>query len=501
MKALILSIASFASLYAAAQPQTYAEVHREIQHRREAQRELDIIRDGNYKTTTKASNRTTISGDYNSYGWSLANSRYRKNQEAAQARQDARYYESNCIDGNCRSGRGEWRGSQGNRFIGYFSNGAPDLSKEATVVYGNKISVTGRFTPGRYVDWVPASKTRAKLANGSMAWASEKNGDVIFTNDNGVELTADGDEAAHYSGSTSNYCQGTCVETLVPGDNSYTYTGNTLNGLPHGKGVLKFNNGASYTGSFKEGRVDGFVKLSYGDGTDFEGWFKRGVKDGQGTMYYNDGSTITGYWKGETISGEGEEWTKWYMYKGTFNNELDFVKGVMAFKNGKQFNGLFKNGMPYYGDYFMKEDEVFTGYFHNNPDKVVPRVGVYFGKTSEYYGYFDANGKRSGYGYQVYLEDSSSFEGKFINDEPGGLGFYNMRKTGERVGGKMDYKDARIWGLATYKGDLYPGMFAKSGQIEYIKDASQKQACIDAYTEAANFVKEAKAQYQKDAAN
>lgn len=58
-----------------------------------------------------------------------------------------------------------------------------------------------------------------------------------------------------------------------------TYTGQTLNGLPHGQGKFLGTN-SNYTGEFRMGCWHGQGKATYSNGASYTGAFKEGDKHG-----------------------------------------------------------------------------------------------------------------------------------------------------------------------------------------------------------------------------
>jgi hypothetical protein len=50
-----------------------------------------------------------------------------------------------------------------------------------------------------------------------------------------------------------------------------TYHGEVLNGQPHGKGILKFNDGSVYEGTFENGTRTGYGKMIWPNGEVYEG--------------------------------------------------------------------------------------------------------------------------------------------------------------------------------------------------------------------------------------
>ena len=83
-------------------------------------------------------------------------------------------------------------------------------------------------------------------------------------------------------------CMTYCTETKqrIPGD---VYTGEWMNDLCHGKGVVQFAGGGSFDGEFKDGMGHGHGVLKMVDGETYDGEFKDGMKHGQGIIKYAKG--------------------------------------------------------------------------------------------------------------------------------------------------------------------------------------------------------------------
>jgi len=83
-------------------------------------------------------------------------------------------------------------------------------------------------------------------------------------------------------------------------DDSAVYDGDWVNGVPHGKGKLTYENGSVYEGEFAYGGMWGQGKQTYKDGRVYEGGFYYDTHDqpvGEGTMTYPDGRIVKGGWK------------------------------------------------------------------------------------------------------------------------------------------------------------------------------------------------------------
>lgn len=448
--------------------------------RQQAQKSRNELNNSYQGNLVKSTSRSTVSGDYNSYGWSEANSMRRKRQLEAEARQDAAYYNLHCKSGNCTSGSGVWMLTRGDLFHGYFTNGSPDLSRSAKIVYAEGATVDGYFRISARGDYVPVKKTSATFSNGSSGYAEEgEDGWVKFTNSAGNTVSGNGEEVAGYTGSSSKYCQGNCIETLVPQNKSYVYTGNTLNGIPHGKGEIKFANGASYAGDFKEGLPDGYGITKWPNGVVHEGQIRKGLIQGEGTMDYADGQIFEGQFsngnpvKGVLRFGRGN------VYEGALNNWSFEGEATLRFGTGQVFKGEFRNDKAYYGTITYKDGGTFTGYMHRGITKIIPYAGVHEDPAYTYYGYFDTLGKRSGYGYYAYPEGDVQ-KGKWKNGDLYEFGAYVFKNKQNMICGKVNYKGAQIWGLYNHEGKWYPAKMV-NGKIEYLTNDEAKEA-TDAFT-------------------
>jgi len=111
------------------------------------------------------------------------------------------------------------------------------------------------------------------------------------------------------------------------------YEGETLNGVPHGKGKLTFNDGGYYEGDFVNGLPHGKGKRVFkpkGIVTQYqsyEGNFANGKMNGKGTLYYTDGSYYVGAFSKDKPHGFGERYsTLGYKQRGKWEKG-EFVSG------------------------------------------------------------------------------------------------------------------------------------------------------------------------------
>ena len=124
-----------------------------------------------------------------------------------------------------------------------------------------------------------------------------------------------------------NYTWDTSTKWQKRGDRRWDlfYKGESLNRLPHGKGVLNFPDGEKYVGEFKKGQIYGHGKITWTDGAYYEGRFINGLKHGHG----------------EEVPSLGGK------YVGNFKNDLYDGLGTLTYRNGSVYVGEFKEGNPH----------------------------------------------------------------------------------------------------------------------------------------------------------
>lgn len=77
---------------------------------------------------------------------------------------------------------------------------------------------------------------------------------------------------------------------------NYTYTGDIVDNMPHGRGVFHYQNGDVYRGECYYGRLDGFGVYNYKNGGKYQGFFSNGKINGIGT--YTDARNVyKGTWR------------------------------------------------------------------------------------------------------------------------------------------------------------------------------------------------------------
>src|SRR5690625_1571229 len=103
---------------------------------------------------------------------------------------------------------------------------------------------------------------------------------------------------------TSSACQ------VLDAELSFSYQGQCLDGLAHGQGVAKGNNGAYYQGEFAQGKPSGYGVKLYANGDAYAGDWLNGLRHGYGVYEYGEqspwrGDKYVGQWQDDLQHGEG----------------------------------------------------------------------------------------------------------------------------------------------------------------------------------------------------
>lgn len=261
--------------------------------------------------------------------------------------------------------------------------------------------------------------------------------------------------------------------------NNGVYSGETLNGIRHGQGTYKYNNGDIYTGEWKNGKKEGFGKLSYSHGNSYEGHFKNGVICGRGIYNFANGTVYDGYFQNGQFNGLGIiKFTNGDKYFGLFENSYRKGFGKYTYANGTYYIGTFDNNkLDGFGAFYRNDSSITIGQWNENefdPDEVSisnllndskyihkkdEKLGEYFGEVYNllsqpnglgiriyqntlYMGNF-TNGKECGHGILL-SGDGWSYTGHFLDGECYGQGkivYVNgTSREGNFINGKLNGK-------------------------------------------------------------
>lgn len=165
---------------------------------------------------------------------------------------------SQCIDGDCQTGKGAILHPDNNKYVGNFQEGLPHGL--GTLFYPDGRRYTGEWVNGK------------REGGGVMVFSDGNLQRGLWRNDKMIRPV----QLEKTINLTRKGCiQGNCVDgegTYVAYDGS-RYRGNFQEGLFHGQGICHFDNGDKYEGQ----------------------WFK-GLFHGKGTMHFTSGKVIYAQW-------------------------------------------------------------------------------------------------------------------------------------------------------------------------------------------------------------
>ncbi|CAD8065102.1 unnamed protein product [Paramecium sonneborni] len=127
------------------------------------------------------------------------------------------------------------------------------------------------------------------------------------------------------------------------------YFGQCLNGKPHGKGKLKFEEEDEiYEGDFVNGIREGkgiLINLIYN--CQYDGDFKNDKLEGKGIFIFDNGQEYEGEFQNNQMNGKGYmKYLDGRFYKGDFLENKQHGKGIMKDKDGI-YEGEFENGQKH----------------------------------------------------------------------------------------------------------------------------------------------------------
>ncbi|MDY6919329.1 MAG: C13 family peptidase [Pseudomonadota bacterium] len=236
------------------------------------------------------------------------------------------------------------------------------------------------------------------------------------------------------------------------------YTG-PLNaeGVAHGWGTLRWNNGDEYQGQFADGLMQGHGSFDSPQRYRYAGQFHQGVMHGQGEIHFSNGSHYSGGFRQGVISGNGI----WavpgdHVYSGQLRHDRYHGRGQIQYDNGDRYQGRFVDGEFHgTGVYITDAGDRYSGDFAG---------GIFSGKGalthsdgSEHVGEFD-NWRAQGDG--VFTDaDGNQYIGYFRDGMLDGKGEY-LGADGERYQGDFEYQrfhgEGEWWNAA---GEHYAGQF------------------------------------------
>jgi len=183
-------------------------------------------------------------------------------------------------------------------------------------------------------------------------------------------------------------------------DEREEYTGRFLDGLFHGKGVLRWRDDLVFTGDFSKGVANGKAVLEVPPSHDYPGSvyvgdYKHNVRFGKGKETWRNGDKykgdfdVTRHGHGTYTHADGLVYTGrfrkgiWhrrgilacsdhrddrhrFSYEGDFSNDRFHGQGKATFPNGERYEGSFATGLFHgQGKYSYVNGDVYEGNFVN----------------------------------------------------------------------------------------------------------------------------------------
>ncbi|KAG8656640.1 hypothetical protein MANES_04G159100v8 [Manihot esculenta] len=192
------------------------------------------------------------------------------------------------------------------------------------------------------------------------------------------------------------------AEKVFP--NGDFYTGQWLEGLPHGQGKYLWVDGCMYVGEWYKGRKMGKGKFSWPCGATYEGDFKSGYMDGKGTYTgslvdsyrgcwvrnlrhghgtkcYATGDSYEGDWRRGLQDGHGRyQWKNGNHYIGQWKNGAMSGNGTIIWSNGNRYEGLWEDGLPKgNGTFRWSDGSFYVGVWSKDPNE---QNGTYYPSES-----------------------------------------------------------------------------------------------------------------------
>lgn len=226
-------------------------------------------------------------------------------------------------------------------------------------------------------------------------------------------------------------------------DSETKYVGNFKNSLFDGKGEFLLEGLVRVKGNFKGGELHGKTYIKYKSGTIFKGTFNNGKKNGICKYIYTDGSSVTVNFKmdvGKQILSNGD------IYEGDIEEGKFYGQGTLKFANGDSYEGAWKNGKKHGWGILRKADGIkYEGDFKND---MFHGRGRYEHANGDLYEGDFKDDLMHGWGRYLSV-DGNLYEGEFKNDKPHGEGI-------------ITNSDIR------YNGNFFNGQFHGKGVLESI---------------------------------
>jgi len=152
------------------------------------------------------------------------------------------------------------------------------------------------------------------------------------------------------------------ITTLIGCGNDINYTGEKLDGQPHGYGILTYPNGTVYEGEFEEGLRSGEGTWTNPEGATYSGQWQNDLYHGQGTLEISGTLLYRGSWEAGKREGHGiQTWNDGQQYEGSWHADRRHGEGVMFYPDGSYYAGQWSEGKKHGSGTLYKAGKIIKG--------------------------------------------------------------------------------------------------------------------------------------------
>lgn len=189
------------------------------------------------------------------------------------------FLSAQCTSGNCTNGKGTFQYPSGAKYVGDFKDGR--MHGQGICYYSNKSKYQGAWENG-YPEG-PGTKTLVGGKQWTGVWRKgqpiNQAGQVFSLEDTPMQIPIQLASKTIGEGCMMGDCQNG-YGTYVYRGHSAKYTGYFQKELPHGQGIIRYENGDYYDGNWQQGSFNG-----------------------QGTLFLTTGKEVTGTWRNGAFVG------------------------------------------------------------------------------------------------------------------------------------------------------------------------------------------------------